>query len=66
MNDVELLAKAMREIEILSKHIEPDHIQDPEGALNEIFDVMDQPGVQAAVRRLRGERAPLIGVKESE
>jgi hypothetical protein len=60
MNDVELVAKVMREIEIiLAKHIEPDHVQDPEGAVNEIFDAMDQPGVQAAVRRLRGEKAPL-------
>jgi len=60
MNDIALVAKAMREIEIiLAKHIEPDHVQDLEGALNEIFDVMDQPGVQVAVRRLRGEKAPL-------
>jgi len=60
MNDVELVASAMREIEIiLSDHIEPDHVQDPEGAVNKIFEAMDRPGVQAAVRRLRGERAPL-------
>ena len=29
MNDVELVASAMREIEIiLSKHVEPDHVRD--------------------------------------
>jgi alpha-D-ribose 1-methylphosphonate 5-triphosphate synthase subunit PhnH len=60
MNDVELVASAMREIEIiLSEHIEPDHVQDADRAVSRIFDAMDRPGVQAAVRRLRGEKAPL-------
>jgi len=60
MNDVELVVKAMREIEvILSEHIEPDHVQDPERAVNRIFEAIDRPGVQTAVRRLHGEKAPL-------
>jgi alpha-D-ribose 1-methylphosphonate 5-triphosphate synthase subunit PhnH len=60
MSDVELVASTMHEIEIiLSEHVEPDHVQDAEGAVNKIFDAIDRPGVQAAVRRLRGENAPL-------
>lgn len=60
MNDVELVASAMREIEIiLSEHIEPDRVQDADRAINRIFEAIDRPGVQAAVRRLRGEKAPL-------
>lgn len=60
MNDVELVVSTMREIEIiLSEHVEPDHVQDADRAVSRIFEAMDQPGVQAAVRRLRGENAPL-------
>jgi alpha-D-ribose 1-methylphosphonate 5-triphosphate synthase subunit PhnH len=60
MNDVELVAGAMREIEIiLSEHIEPDHVKDADRAVSRIFEATDRPGVQAAVRRLRGEKAPL-------
>jgi len=36
MNDVKLVARVMREIEIiLSDHVEPDHVQDPEGAVKQ-------------------------------
>lgn len=60
MNDVELVVSTMREIEIiLSEHVEPDHVQDADRAVSRIFEAMGQPGVQAAVRRLRGEKAPL-------
>jgi hypothetical protein len=45
MNDVELVAGAMREIEvILSQHIEPDHVQDAEGSVNRIFDANGSAG----------------------
>lgn len=44
MNDVKLVANAMREIEIiLSEHVEPDHLRDAAGAVNKIFDAMDWP-----------------------
>jgi hypothetical protein len=60
MNDVERVTTAMREIEsILSEHIEPGHDQNPELTIERILVAMDRPGVQDAVRRLRGEMANL-------
>jgi hypothetical protein len=53
MRDIDLLIQVFVEIEtILAEHFQPGLPQDPAGAIDDIFRVMNRADISAAVERL--------------